>query len=149
MVSRGTLGRCTAQGPAIKHSQGHVHPRADFEARVETLNKHKRNGASRARTGDLLAASQTLSQLSYGPATANFSDFPFGTSFRGAHGSRGARASQPGRPAQGSPGRAVDYVIGGLLVLAAIVTAVIVVIWAAGGFGGEGTEALGPSFYLY
>src|SRR6185503_2142255 len=25
------------------------------------------NGASRARTGDLLAASQTLSQLSYGP----------------------------------------------------------------------------------
>jgi len=36
--------------------------------------------------------------------------------------------------------------IGGLLVLASIVTAVIVVIWAAGGFGGEGTEALGPSF---
>jgi len=36
--------------------------------------------------------------------------------------------------------------IGGLLVLAAIVTAVIVVIWAAGGFGGEGTEGLGPSF---
>jgi hypothetical protein len=25
------------------------------------------DGASRARTGDLLAASQTLSQLSYGP----------------------------------------------------------------------------------
>ena len=36
--------------------------------------------------------------------------------------------------------------VGGLLVLAAIVTAVIVVIWAAGGFGGEGTEGLGPSF---
>src|SRR6266571_4889589 len=28
------------------------------------------SGASRARTGDLLAASQTLSQLSYGPAAA-------------------------------------------------------------------------------
>ena len=36
--------------------------------------------------------------------------------------------------------------IGGLLVLAAIVTAVIIVIWSAGGFGGEGTEGLGPSF---
>ncbi|HLM33874.1 MAG TPA: hypothetical protein VK285_07360 [Gaiellaceae bacterium] len=36
--------------------------------------------------------------------------------------------------------------IGGLVVLAAIVTAVIVVIWATGGFGGEGTEGLGPSF---
>jgi hypothetical protein len=36
--------------------------------------------------------------------------------------------------------------IGGLLVLAAIVTAVIIVIWSAGGFGGEGTEGLGTSF---
>ncbi len=36
--------------------------------------------------------------------------------------------------------------IGGLLILAAIVTAVIIVIWAVGGFGGEGTEGLGPSF---
>ena len=36
--------------------------------------------------------------------------------------------------------------IGGLLLLAAIVTAVIIVIWSAGGFGGEGTEGLGPSF---
>jgi hypothetical protein len=36
--------------------------------------------------------------------------------------------------------------IGGLLVLAAIITAVIIVIWSAGGFGGEGTEGLGPSF---
>ena len=36
--------------------------------------------------------------------------------------------------------------IGGVLVLAAIVTAVIIVIWSAGGFGGEGTEGLGPSF---
>ena len=36
--------------------------------------------------------------------------------------------------------------IGGLLVLAAIVTAVIIVIWSAGGFGAEGTEGLGPSF---
>jgi len=36
--------------------------------------------------------------------------------------------------------------IGGLLVLAAIVTAVTIVIWSAGGFGGEGTEGLGPSF---
>ena len=35
--------------------------------------------------------------------------------------------------------------IGGLLVLAAIVTAVIIVIWSAGGFGGEGTEGIGPS----
>jgi hypothetical protein len=35
--------------------------------------------------------------------------------------------------------------IGGLLLLAAIVTAVIIVIWSAGGFGGEGTEGLGPS----
>ena len=34
--------------------------------------------------------------------------------------------------------------IGGLLVLAAIVTAVIIVIWSAGGFGGEGTGALAP-----
>jgi hypothetical protein len=32
--------------------------------------------------------------------------------------------------------------IGGLLVLAAVVTAVIIVIWSAGG----GTEGLGPSF---
>jgi hypothetical protein len=36
--------------------------------------------------------------------------------------------------------------IGGLLLLAAIVTAVIIVIWSAGGFGGEGTEGFGPSF---
>jgi hypothetical protein len=36
--------------------------------------------------------------------------------------------------------------IGGLLVLATIVTAVIIAIWATGGFGGEGTEGLGPSF---
>jgi hypothetical protein len=36
--------------------------------------------------------------------------------------------------------------IGAVLVLAAIVTAVIIVIWSAGGFGGEGTEGLGPSF---
>ena len=36
--------------------------------------------------------------------------------------------------------------IGGLLLLAAIVTAVIIVIWSAGGFGGEGPEGLGPSF---
>ena len=36
--------------------------------------------------------------------------------------------------------------IGDLLLLAAIVTAVIIVIWSAGGFGGEGTEGLGPSF---
>ena len=36
--------------------------------------------------------------------------------------------------------------IGGLLLLAAIVTAVIIAIWSAGGFGGEGTEGLGPSF---
>ena len=36
--------------------------------------------------------------------------------------------------------------IGGLLLLAAIVTAVIIVIWSAGRFGGEGTEGLGPSF---
>ena len=35
--------------------------------------------------------------------------------------------------------------IGGLLVLAAIVTAVIIVIWSTGGFGGEGTDGLGPS----
>jgi len=35
--------------------------------------------------------------------------------------------------------------IGGLLALAAIMTAVIIVIWSAGGFGGEGTDGLNPS----
>ena len=45
-----------------------------------------------------------------------------------------------------SHGGTVEKFIGGLLVLAAIVTAVIIVIWSAGGFGGEGTEGLGPSF---
>ena len=35
--------------------------------------KGKKSGASRARTDDLLAASQTLSQLSYSPELGNAS----------------------------------------------------------------------------
>src|SRR6266576_2169872 len=43
-------------------------PRRPLWARPAFAAWRLMSGASRARTGDLLAASQTLSQLSYGPA---------------------------------------------------------------------------------
>jgi hypothetical protein len=33
--------------------------------------------------------------------------------------------------------------VGGILLLAVLLTAIILVIWAVGGFGGEGAEGLG------
>ena len=46
------------------HLQGSC---ASQDLLLQILRPAPNNGASRARTGDLLAASQTLSQLSYGP----------------------------------------------------------------------------------
>ena len=52
-------------------SRRHSHLYDERPGRVSTGTKRtETDGASRARTGDLLAASQTLSQLSYGPRDA-------------------------------------------------------------------------------
>ena len=77
--SSGAYGRSSATRPcpACGSDNAHVLARllrehaVDAERKLSGTGSRDEYGASRARTGDLLAASQTLSQLSYGPRSAS------------------------------------------------------------------------------